>query len=452
MKRLAFLLLALCLVNMAFSQDHVHPGEPKMTQPNTTLDTLEKFNDPRNFFATRPTFDIKTFNKNKKWDGEYRFVRKDGVRVRQSKGYDRYPYANVDVSKGYEEELSRLDSHYKYRYSYYRNGRLQSMNASFCNHAVGEGLYFDKAGNIIERKNFDENFLSIEKLRERFLEQTLRDKNDKSSGIDIYDVANVMNVSVYQKGQTYFTVWVRKTPNSSKLTGYLLDALTGEILYRTDTSRTPKDMTSYYHLTTHLYTRSVQYDLLRVSPDDAAPFVPFIMPTKEVPEPYSIEVLSRQDDWEEVRLHYRFKYSPDPASTALFDEFVSGFRRTGRCLNERNNFVESKNLCENFLPVKKLRERFLEQTQRDKNDQSSGIDIYDGAKVGDVFYVKDKDNKGRGYFNVLVKKTPDSGELMGYLLDGSTGEILYKTDVLVEYHYLLSTYYEYLFSLKGGSQ
>jgi hypothetical protein len=78
-------------------------------------------------------------------------------------------------------------------------------------------------------------------------------------------------------------------------------------------------------------TAFTQHDLLRSSPDDAAPFVPLLMPEGQDQPPISEERLSRQGDWEEVRLRYFFKYNgsadPEVCALSLFEETVSGFRR-----------------------------------------------------------------------------------------------------------------------------
>ena len=77
-------------------------------------------------------------------------------------------------------------------------------------------------------------------------------------------------------------------------------------------------------------TPLVQVDILRVAPGDSAAFVPMLMPWGGRPEP-RVEVLSCQGDWEEVRLHYRFKYNgsmdPKVCEMCLFDETFTGFRK-----------------------------------------------------------------------------------------------------------------------------
>jgi len=77
-------------------------------------------------------------------------------------------------------------------------------------------------------------------------------------------------------------------------------------------------------------TPFVQVDILRVAPDDSAAFVPIAMPLGSGAEP-EVEVLSRHGEWEEVRLHFRFKYNassdPQVCAMSLYQETFSGFRK-----------------------------------------------------------------------------------------------------------------------------
>jgi hypothetical protein len=79
-------------------------------------------------------------------------------------------------------------------------------------------------------------------------------------------------------------------------------------------------------------TPLAQEDILRTLPDDAAPFVEIRKP--EGGSPPKVEVLSRQGDWEEVRLRYWFKYngSRDPriCKLSLFAGTFTGFRKAER--------------------------------------------------------------------------------------------------------------------------
>lgn len=76
----------------------------------------------------------------------------------------------------------------------------------------------------------------------------------------------------------------------------------------------------------------VQEDILRVLPDDSAPFVTIRKPNGGSPP--DIEVLSVQGDWEEVRLSYWFKYNgsedPNICKLSLFEGTFTGFRRIER--------------------------------------------------------------------------------------------------------------------------
>ena len=202
-----------------------------MTHPNadTALDTLEKFNHPENFLATRKSFDVATFRKNTGYGAyvDYRFVREDGVHVWQRDYSD----------KGYQEELTRPDSHYEYGYAYDKKGRLKGMGTRFCTYGVGEGFWFDEQGNIIKRQNFDAPYLPIPTLRERFMEQTQTDKNDKTTGIDIYNnemVPLVFHAENAEDNVFYYDIYVRKAPGSNDLTDYLLDGATGKLMFKGD--------------------------------------------------------------------------------------------------------------------------------------------------------------------------------------------------------------------------
>ncbi|MDR1662760.1 MAG: hypothetical protein LBR95_10155 [Azoarcus sp.] len=201
-------------------------GEPAMTQPNTPAarDALEKFNRPKDFLVVRSTFDIAAFKRNSEESGDYTYVRKDGVHVRQ-----------IDFDDdGYKEELTRPDSHYMYEYSYDRKGRLDGMSVRFCNSVVGEVLDFDEKGNIVKRSNVDIEgpFLAVEKLREQFLKET---------GVDIYDTEKVFYVQhskLIRSNEVYFVIYVPKDLRG-RLTAYLLDGPTGEILFKADAFRGP---------------------------------------------------------------------------------------------------------------------------------------------------------------------------------------------------------------------
>jgi hypothetical protein len=196
-------------------------GVPAMTHQNThsTIDTLEKFNKPDIFYATRSSFDIEAFMKNSRGYGIYEYVRKDGVHIRQL----------GDFGKAYKEELSRPDSHYVYEYGYHKNGRLQAMAVNFCDYGVGDVLYFNEEGNFIKKKNFDESYLPIEPLRTRFLEATR---------IDIYNTELVVDVfHAEHGGKIYYDIYVRKEPASNKLTAYLLDGATGTLLFKADAKK-----------------------------------------------------------------------------------------------------------------------------------------------------------------------------------------------------------------------
>jgi hypothetical protein len=209
---LAFVALGLMVVGSPAT------GESIMPKPNThtAMDTLEKFNQPKNFLSMRGTFDVVTFNKNAAGYSEYNFVREDGVHVRQLYFHDR----------GYGEELSRPDSHYRYGSAFDMRGILQGIDVRFCNYTVGNGLSFDENGNITKKKDFDAPFLAIEKLRQRFL---------KEAKIDIYDKLKVAYVlhSEYE-GKIYYDIFVRKNADSYVLDAYLLDGATGKKLFLAD--------------------------------------------------------------------------------------------------------------------------------------------------------------------------------------------------------------------------
>ena len=74
----------------------------------------------------------------------------------------------------------------------------------------------------------------------------------------------------------------------------------------------------------------VQANILRVAPDDSAAFVPIDLPRGYGGDP-KVTVLSRQGEWEEVSLYYRFKFnassSPNICAMALFEGSFTGFRK-----------------------------------------------------------------------------------------------------------------------------
>jgi hypothetical protein len=222
MKRLFILLplFTLCVVVVfALAQaPDAQSGESTMTQSDnlTAMDTLEKFNDPANFFATRKSFDVAAFRKNApdRFD-EYQFVREDGVHVDQT-----------DFGEhGYKEEFTRPDSHYRYSTMYTQSGQLKVMLADFCRNYVKETLVFNEKGKIVERKNEEGQFLSIEKLRARILEERK---------IDIYDTKQVHYVSRSKyDDKAYYDVFViNHEPHDPALFAHLLDGVTGEFLFQ----------------------------------------------------------------------------------------------------------------------------------------------------------------------------------------------------------------------------
>ncbi|MDR0674525.1 MAG: hypothetical protein LBF93_12945 [Zoogloeaceae bacterium] len=204
-------------------ENNVQPeGEPIMTQAyNPTaeahqlveMEALEKFNNPDNFFSIRKSFDMATFRKNAPvlYSG-YDFVREDGVHVRQS-----------DFGDKYKEEFTRPDSHYRYSIMYTLSGKPSLMAADFSRIGVREILYFDEKGNIVKRKDEENGFLPIEKLREKVLE---------AMKIDIYDKKQVFRLrrGMYD-GKAYYDIFVNNDPPSFWLLAYLLDGVTGKFLF-----------------------------------------------------------------------------------------------------------------------------------------------------------------------------------------------------------------------------
>ena len=88
----------------------------------------------------------------------------------------------------------------------------------------------------------------------------------------------------------------------------------------------------------------------------------------------------------------------------------------GFWLDGAGNIIKRKNFDGSFLPMEELRKVFLEATE---------VDIYDTVKVYYVYHSKYGD---KVYYDIFVRKAPGAGALTGYLLDGETGEILFKTD------------------------
>lgn len=78
-------------------------------------------------------------------------------------------------------------------------------------------------------------------------------------------------------------------------------------------------------------TPFVQVDILRVAPDDSAAFVTLVLPFGSNSAKPTVEVLSRQGEWEEVSLHYRFIFNgtlaPNGCARSLFDKTFTGFRK-----------------------------------------------------------------------------------------------------------------------------
>ncbi|MDR3158582.1 MAG: hypothetical protein LBU11_06155, partial [Zoogloeaceae bacterium] len=154
----AAIFLGACVVTRSTSENDAQPegiSVMRHTDNLTAMNTLEKFNDPDNFFLTRKNFDIATFRKNAPARyAEYKFIREDGVHVRQ-----------MDLGNAYKEEFTRPDSHYRYSTMYTPSGLLSVMGADFCRNYVREIIHFDERGNIVKRKNAEDQFLPIEKLR-----------------------------------------------------------------------------------------------------------------------------------------------------------------------------------------------------------------------------------------------------------------------------------------------
>jgi hypothetical protein len=78
-------------------------------------------------------------------------------------------------------------------------------------------------------------------------------------------------------------------------------------------------------------TPFAQVDILRVAPDHSAAFVPLALPLGNGGKEPKVEILSRKGEWEEVRLHYRFKFNgstdPNVCAMSLFEEAFTGFRK-----------------------------------------------------------------------------------------------------------------------------
>jgi hypothetical protein len=211
------------------------PGESSVARPNThsTMNILEKFNQPENFFPTRSTFDRAAFKKNSDNSDKYQYVREDGVYVRQL-AFGR---------EGYQEEFTRPDSHYTYVSAYNNAGRLVGMGVKFDNYDVGDVLYFDEKGKIVRKRDMDIEgpFLPIEKLRKRFLDEKRVDIYDKKTTPHVYHSRHEG-----YGGKTHYDIFVRNAPASISLTAYLLDGATGEILFQALASDTDGGMQSAY--------------------------------------------------------------------------------------------------------------------------------------------------------------------------------------------------------------
>ncbi|MDR3162511.1 MAG: hypothetical protein LBT81_01440 [Helicobacteraceae bacterium] len=225
----AAIFLGACVVTRSASENDAQPegiSVMRHTDDLAVMDTLEKFNNPDNFFSTRKNFDIATFRKNAGSSSDYNFVREDGVHVRQID----FSELNNEKLRGYKEEFTRPDSHYRYSIMYTSNGLLSVMGADFCRNYAKEILHFDERGNIVKRKNVEGQFLPIEKLRKRFLEE---------KKIDIFNTETVVLVQrqEYEEGKEYYDIYVRNEPGSPRLTAYLLDALTGEFIFQAEAYR-----------------------------------------------------------------------------------------------------------------------------------------------------------------------------------------------------------------------
>ena len=74
-----------------------------------------------------------------------------------------------------------------------------------------------------------------------------------------------------------------------------------------------------------------QEDILRTAPNESAAFVPIVKPAGNEP---TVEVISRQGEWEEVRLRYWFKYNgstkPGVCAMSLFEGTFTGFRKVSQ--------------------------------------------------------------------------------------------------------------------------
>jgi hypothetical protein len=112
------------------------------------------------------------------------------------------------------------------------NGPKREISAKYGNDAIVklEGAYNGTVTPYF--LDMEGPFLSIETLREHFLKETK---------VDIYDTEKVIEVYHARHegfgGKTYYDIFVRKEPGSHKLDAYLLDGVTGKILFKADAFR-----------------------------------------------------------------------------------------------------------------------------------------------------------------------------------------------------------------------
>lgn len=224
-----FILLSLC---MGFAQAQTntiqtHTQEPTMPPAQQTL---EEFNQPDVFMQSMTRLDVNAFKKHQSF--EWSFIAPDGRHIRQLHSGD-----------GYQEVISRPDSPYEFLNTYDANGHLSGKAVRFYGNFVGEALDFSPQGNIIKRINFDGPFkFTIDQLHAMMLKD-YHVNIMETTRTDALGKVRLVLRSVYPpENRPYYEIFVISPTYSGDLTTYLVDGVTGQMLYQGKATQNPDSM------------------------------------------------------------------------------------------------------------------------------------------------------------------------------------------------------------------
>ena len=169
-----------------------------------------------NTYSSMEKFDIARFQKNKV-NGEYNYVLKDGMEVREIENLDSQDYT-VEIRNPLRPNVTL-------KLFYMKSGNLKATGEKFYSFPIGTWQYFSENGTLTKETNWDSSY-----------QFTLEDLNKKmlKTGIDIYKVKAGINVHRASVGAPLYIVSYPINPsNPYDVYELRIDGITGETKEKT---------------------------------------------------------------------------------------------------------------------------------------------------------------------------------------------------------------------------